>query len=130
MACWTCSRTWWRNRSRCTTPPPGATGCWRPCANTRRCGSPNPAAATTRGRDNVARLRLAVHMKRYWLHRGLMQLGLQLTVDAVQASGDVEPAERYAALFAAGQLEYLVGEYAEARRYLEESLALMRAVGD
>jgi predicted ATPase/class 3 adenylate cyclase len=83
-----------------------------------------PSAAT------IVRLQLAVHLKRYWLHRGLLRLGLQVTVDALEDCGDAPASERNAALFAAGQLEYLVGHHSQARRYLEESLALTRAAGD
>ena len=78
----------------------------------------------------IVRLQLAVHLKRYWLHRGLLRLGLQVTVDALEDCTDAPAAHRNAALFAAGQLEYLVGHHAQARRYLEESLALTRATGD
>ena len=85
-----------------------------------------PAAA----QEDLARLRLANRMKRYWLHRGLLHLGLQMTLDALGMAREAPPAERNGALFAAGQLEYLAGHHARARAYLEESLAITRSLGD
>ena len=76
-------------------------------------------------------LRLAYCVKGYWVNRGLMQLGYGLTVEALKRAraGD-RSSTHCAALFNAGQLAYFMGRYAEARGYLEESLAIARELGD
>ena len=74
-------------------------------------------------------LRLAYAVKPYWLNRGLLALGHRLADEALQR----EPARSFArcrGLTDAGQLSYFMGRYHEARRYLEESLAIARELGD
>lgn len=76
-------------------------------------------------------LQLAAAMNLYWVNRGLMQLGHRITVEALsRASDGVRDRARWRALFDAGQLAYFMGRYAEARRYLEESLAIGRELGE
>ena len=76
-------------------------------------------------------LRLATAIKAYWVNRGLMELGYRLTVEALARASSADRGEtRCAALFVAGQLACFMGRYAEARGYLEESLAIARDRGD
>ena len=76
-------------------------------------------------------LRLASAIKAYWVNRGLMELGYRLTVEALaRASAGDRGETRCAALFVAGQLACFMGRYADARGYLEESLAIARERGD
>jgi predicted ATPase/class 3 adenylate cyclase len=76
-------------------------------------------------------LRLASSLRRYWMIRGLLGFGYQMTVEALARTGAQErtPA-RCEALFDAGQLSGWMGRYHEAEAYLEESLAVARAIGD
>jgi len=76
-------------------------------------------------------LALADAVKFYWVNRGLMGLGFRMTVEALsRAQGADHSDARCSALFDAGQLAYFMGKYQEARRYLEESLAIARALGN
>jgi predicted ATPase/class 3 adenylate cyclase len=76
-------------------------------------------------------LRLVHAVTRYWLNRGLLQLGEQLTMEALARPGAQAPSlSRCRSLFDAGQLECWMGHYAEAMPYLEESLEVARALGD
>jgi predicted ATPase len=76
-------------------------------------------------------LQLAYCVKLYWVNRGLMELGYRITVEALSRAREGErDGPRCRALFDAGQLAYFMGRYAEARRYLEESLAIARELGD
>ncbi|MGH6611053.1 MAG: tetratricopeptide repeat protein [Burkholderiaceae bacterium] len=76
-------------------------------------------------------LRLASALKKYWIARGLMELGFQVMVDALaridQKRRDLA---RCSGLFDAGQLLCVMGKYVECQRYLEESLAIAREIGD
>jgi predicted ATPase/class 3 adenylate cyclase len=76
-------------------------------------------------------LKLASSLRRYWMIRGLLGLGLRMTVDALRRPGAEgrDPA-RWEALLDAGQLCSWMGRYAEAEGYLEESLAIAREIGD
>jgi len=76
-------------------------------------------------------LKLASSLRRYWVIRGLLGLGLRMTVDALRRPGAEgrDPA-RWEALLDAGQLCSWMGRYAEAEGYLEESLAIAREIGD
>ncbi|MDQ2962900.1 MAG: tetratricopeptide repeat protein [Pseudomonadota bacterium] len=83
--------------------------------------------------DNGAELglRLVHAVKPYWLNRGLLGLGHRVTVEALTRAGAQERSlARLGGLADAGQLTFFMGRYAEARRYLEESLAIARAIGD
>ena len=80
--------------------------------------------------DPESVLRLASGMKHYWISRGLLELGQRFTQEALERAGSGASAEaRCRALFDAGQLRYFAGRYAEARRLLEESLAIARSLG-
>jgi non-specific serine/threonine protein kinase len=76
-------------------------------------------------------LRLAHAMKLYWLNRGLLGLGYRLTVAALDRPG-AQPRNlaRCLTCHVAGQLAFFMGRYAEAERYLEESVAIGREIDD
>jgi non-specific serine/threonine protein kinase len=76
-------------------------------------------------------LRMAYATQLYWAIRGLLELGHRVTVEALSRPG-AEPhgLARALALYAAGQLGYLMGRYDEAHGHLEESLSIARAIGD
>jgi non-specific serine/threonine protein kinase len=79
----------------------------------------------------VLGLRLASAVRRYWISRGLLELGLRVTLESLRRDAAKErTVERSQALFAAGQLQYLMGRYADARKCLEESLEVSRLLGD
>ena len=76
-------------------------------------------------------LQLVCAIKFYWLNRGLLGLGRQITVEALGRSGAQNPTLlRCRALIIAGQLDVFMGHYAEAPRFLEESLLIARELGD
>lgn len=74
-------------------------------------------------------LRLANAVKPYWLNRGLLALGHRLTDEALQRE-PTRSLARCRGLFDAGQLDYFMGRYDQARGNLEESLAIARELGD
>ncbi|HZZ94980.1 MAG TPA: adenylate/guanylate cyclase domain-containing protein [Usitatibacter sp.] len=76
-------------------------------------------------------LSLVSSIKLYWGNRGLLDLGRRVILDALaRAPGDGLEAPRCKALFDAGQLGCLMGDFAAARGHLEASLALARATGE
>ena len=76
-------------------------------------------------------LRLVHAVKPYWLNRGLLGLGHRVTMEALTRAGAQEHSlARWGGLADAGQLTFFMGHYAEARKYLEESLGIARAIGD
>lgn len=76
-------------------------------------------------------LRLNVSIKLYWAHRGLLELGHRLIMDALQhAAAQERNLARSQALFIAGQYRYFMGRYADARECLEQSLAIARSLRD
>ena len=76
-------------------------------------------------------LMLAASMRRYWVDRGLAQLGHRLTMEALdRPAADERGLPRTRALRAAGWLEYVMGRYGEAQRHLAESAAIAREIGD
>ncbi len=76
-------------------------------------------------------LRLVSSLRRYWIGRGLLGLGLRVTVEALDRAGAQERSlARCLALFDAGHLDSWMGRYAEAQGYLRESLAIAREAGD
>ncbi|MEP7329882.1 MAG: tetratricopeptide repeat protein [Betaproteobacteria bacterium] len=78
-----------------------------------------------------AGLQLAVAMKNYFLRRGLVWLGQQVIDAALAHPGTrVRDAARSRGLFSSGQLTYVAGQFDEARRRLEESLAIAQEIGD
>ena len=76
-------------------------------------------------------LRLVWALKPYWITRGLLGLGQQMTVEALTCEGaDTRNIARCRGLCDAGWIGVLMGRYAEARGYIEESLAIAREIGD
>ncbi len=76
-------------------------------------------------------LRLVWALKPYWITRGYLGLGQQMTVEALAhpKAGERNIA-RCRCLFDAGQIGVLMGRYVEAQGYLEESIDIARAIGD
>jgi predicted ATPase len=76
-------------------------------------------------------LNLARCTKVYWISRGLLGVGHGMIVEALRRPGAQRRDEmRCRALFDAGQFGFFMGRYPEAQRYLEESLAIARELGD
>ena len=76
-------------------------------------------------------LRLVGALKPYWVNRGFLGLGQRMTVEALARAGAGERnLARCRGLLDAGWIGVLMGRYAEAQGYLEESLAIARAIGD
>jgi predicted ATPase/class 3 adenylate cyclase len=76
-------------------------------------------------------LRLVSALRRYWIVRGALGLGLRVTVEALARPGaQRSDVARRSAMFDAGQLCSWMGRYEEARAYLEESLAIARELAD
>jgi predicted ATPase/class 3 adenylate cyclase len=76
-------------------------------------------------------LRLVSAVRYYWISRGLLRLGLRVTVEALERPGaQARDLARCRGLFDAGQLEVCMGHHAEGRRWLEQSLALARELGE
>jgi predicted ATPase/class 3 adenylate cyclase len=75
--------------------------------------------------------RLVHAVKHYWFMRGQLNLGHRVSVEAVMTPKErTNTSARMKALFVAGQICGFMGRYAEAQRYLRESLEIARAVGD
>ena len=76
-------------------------------------------------------LRLVFAVRLYWLNRGLVGLGYQVTTEALARAGaDERSLARCRALFAAGQQAFFMGRYADAQGYLSASVDLARDLGD
>ncbi len=76
-------------------------------------------------------LRLVTATRRYWMLRGLLDLGWRVTLEALSRPGaDSRSLARCNALFDVGQIGSWMGRYAESQRYLEESLSIARELGD
>ncbi len=76
-------------------------------------------------------LRLASAMRRYWFVRGLLGLGLRVTLEALGRPGAQAPsAARCHSLFGAGEIASWMARYTEAQRHLTESVAIARALDD
>ena len=76
-------------------------------------------------------LQLVRSIQVYWFTRGLLGLGLQLTLDALARPGaQARNLARCRGLSGAGQLALYMGRYPEARLHLEESLAIAREIDD
>ncbi len=79
--------------------------------------------------DSGLRLLLAVQL--YWMRRGMLRLGHQVTVEALERpAARARSFARCRALYAAGNLGRAMGRYDEAQVYVEESLAIGRELGD
>jgi predicted ATPase/class 3 adenylate cyclase len=76
-------------------------------------------------------LRLASAMRRYWITRGLLELGRRVIQDALEHPAARErTVQRSHTLFHLGQMLHIMGRYGEARERLEESLAIARERDD
>jgi predicted ATPase/class 3 adenylate cyclase len=76
-------------------------------------------------------LRLVHAVKPYYYNRGLLGLALRITSEALEHRGSTErDFLRCVGLFDAGQLHSFMGQYAVAQTFLEESLAIARAIDD
>jgi len=75
-------------------------------------------------------LRLADHLQLYWLPRGLIELGYRVTLETIARPGaQARDYLRAGALYAAAQLAYFMGAYADSRRHGEEALAIAIEIG-
>ena len=76
-------------------------------------------------------LRLASALKPYLFNRGMLGLAYRITAEALARIPEQDQSvERCRSLFDAGQICYFMGRYGDAGRYLEECLAVARALGD
>ena len=76
-------------------------------------------------------LRLVFAVKLYMIYRGLLALLHRAAGEALARPGaQHRTVARCRALHAAGQVGFLMGRYAEAQRFLEESLSIAREIGD
>jgi hypothetical protein len=61
-------------------------------------------------------------MRHYWIRGGHMNLGLQVSMKVLSRMPPAQrTADRARALFDVGQLNYFTGNFAQARRYLEDA---------
>jgi predicted ATPase/class 3 adenylate cyclase len=89
----------------------------------RQCGDRQDAA--------MLGTRLVSALRRYWFIRGLLGLGYRMTLEALARPALQPPTPlRCRMLHDAGQTAAYMGHYGDARRYLEESLAIARTLGD
>jgi non-specific serine/threonine protein kinase len=82
------------------------------------------------GWQGEAALRLAVAPLRFWELRGYLDEGRRWLAQALALAADTPAVARTKALSGAGILAYMQGEFAEAKRLFEQSLAGYREVGD
>ncbi len=76
-------------------------------------------------------MRFVGSMWRFWMMRGHLNEGRTLLSEALgKSGGKPKSLHRAQALTGAGVLAWCQGDYAEARRFLEESLTMRRALGD
>jgi len=76
-------------------------------------------------------LQLVFLLKLYWYHQGLLTLGHRVTAEALaRTRPDDRSLARCRGLADVGQFCTFMGRHAEARGFLEESLALARDLGD
>ena len=76
-------------------------------------------------------LRLIYAVKPFFFNRGLLALSHRLMVESLSsANAQQRSLSRCRALQMLGQLDYMMGRYAEAQTYLEESLDIAREIGD
>lgn len=75
-------------------------------------------------------LQLVSALRTYWVNRGLFELGARVLDEALGRPGaKASTLERARGLFAAGQIAFFRGRYGEARKFLEEDLALTHTLG-
>lgn len=76
-------------------------------------------------------LRLVSSLRHYWIHRGGLELGYRLTLEALaRAPTGIRSSTRCRALSAAAVFASCMGHYAEAQGYLEEDLSIAKEIGD
>ncbi|MEO8537654.1 MAG: tetratricopeptide repeat protein, partial [Betaproteobacteria bacterium] len=76
-------------------------------------------------------LQLVSALRRYWIFRGLLALGLTITLEALACPSAQEPTLiRCEALLDAGQLGAYMGRYEQAQHHLEQCLAIARTLDD
>ena len=76
-------------------------------------------------------VRLMHELKLYWCQRGMLSLGHRTTFEALsRVRADERTVARCTALSDVGQFCSLMGRHREAQRFLEESLAIARELGD
>ena len=75
--------------------------------------------------------RLSRGLRHYWIRGGRLGAGIQMALAALARFGPAERTEeRCRALFDVGQLNCFAGQFAPARRYMLESLAIAREIED
>jgi tetratricopeptide (TPR) repeat protein len=75
-------------------------------------------------------LRLVGALRRFLLVRGLLELGMRITVEALNRDGASGPTTaRASALYAAANIGFSLGDYAGARALAEENLVIARKLG-
>jgi predicted ATPase/DNA-binding winged helix-turn-helix (wHTH) protein len=75
-------------------------------------------------------LRLVFALLNYWIHRGGLELGFRVTVEALTRTPARRSLDRCRALYVAAKLARCLGQYADAQRYVEEDLSIAREIGD
>ncbi|MDX6505960.1 MAG: hypothetical protein QOG06_604, partial [Gaiellaceae bacterium] len=80
--------------------------------------------------DGETAVQLAAGMRRFWYVHGHAEEGLRVLESVLAEAPDASLLERSKALNGAGMLASARGDYAAARRFLEESLAVAEALGD
>jgi predicted ATPase/DNA-binding SARP family transcriptional activator len=81
-------------------------------------------------RDGATAVDLAAGMRRFWYVHGHAEEGLRVLESVLAEAPDAPPLARSKALNGAGMLASARGDYAAARRFLEESLAVAEQLGD
>jgi non-specific serine/threonine protein kinase len=78
-----------------------------------------------------AGLRLVYAISLYWIHRGGLQLGQRMTLEALARPGArARNLARCRAVYIAAQITSCMGRYADSQAYAEDSLAIAREIGD
>jgi non-specific serine/threonine protein kinase len=76
-------------------------------------------------------LRLVYAMSLYWIHRGGLELGYRVTLEALaRAPAQVRSLARCRGVYIAAQIASCMGDYMESQKYGEESLSIAREIGD
>jgi tetratricopeptide (TPR) repeat protein len=76
-------------------------------------------------------LRLVAKLQLYWLPSGMLELGYRVTMAALEHhAAQASTVERCTALYAASQLAYFLGRFADTAKHGEQSVAIARELGD
>ncbi len=76
-------------------------------------------------------LRLVYALSLYWIHRGGLQLGQRVTLEALaHAPARMRTLARCRAVYIAAQIASCMGQYADSQAHGEDSLAIARDIGD